>query len=82
MARVSRRFVDETLWDEYEQLSTVLRRHLDEVTHRIDQRPNWQRFGVLPMQRSDGLSTLQLILAHPGARYHCCADRPAVVLIY
>jgi len=53
MARVSRRFVDETLWDEYEQLSTVLRRHLDEVTHRIDQRPNWQRFGVLPMQRSD-----------------------------
>lgn len=35
MARVSRRFVDETLWPEYEQLSAVLRRHLDEVTHRI-----------------------------------------------
>jgi hypothetical protein len=35
MARVSKRFVDETLWPEYEQLSTVLRRHLDEVTERI-----------------------------------------------
>ena len=35
MARVSRRFVDETLWPEYEQLSSVLRRHLDEVTQRI-----------------------------------------------
>jgi hypothetical protein len=35
MARVSRRFVDETLWPEYEQLSAVLRRHLDEVTERI-----------------------------------------------
>lgn len=35
MARVSRRFVDETLWPEYEQLSAVLRRHLEDVTDRI-----------------------------------------------
>jgi hypothetical protein len=35
MARVSRRFVSETLWPEYEQLSDLLRRHLDEVTERI-----------------------------------------------
>jgi hypothetical protein len=35
MARVSRRFVEETLWPEFEQLSEVLRRHLDEVTGRI-----------------------------------------------
>ena len=35
MAKVSRRFVNETLWPEYEQLSSVLRRHLDEVTERI-----------------------------------------------
>lgn len=35
MARVSRRFVDETLWPEFQQLSLVLRRHLDEVTQRI-----------------------------------------------
>jgi hypothetical protein len=35
VARVSRRFVDETLWPEFEQLSAVLRKHLDEVTERI-----------------------------------------------
>jgi hypothetical protein len=35
MAKVSRRFVNVTLWPEYEQLSSVLRRHLDEVTERI-----------------------------------------------
>ena len=35
MAKVSRRFVNETLWPEYAQLSDVLRRHLDEVTGRI-----------------------------------------------
>ena len=35
MARVSRQFVNETLWPEYEQLSAVLRRHLDDVTRRI-----------------------------------------------
>ncbi len=35
MARVSRRFVDETLWPEYEQLSAVLRRHLDDLTTRV-----------------------------------------------
>lgn len=35
MACVSKRFVDETLWPEFQQLSSVLRRHLDEVTGRI-----------------------------------------------
>jgi hypothetical protein len=35
VARVSRRFVNETLWPEFEQLSAVLRKHLDEVTERI-----------------------------------------------
>ena len=35
MARVSRRFVDETLWPEFEQLSAVLRRHLSELTDRV-----------------------------------------------
>jgi len=35
MARVSRRFVDETLWPEFQQLSAVLRKHLDEMTDRI-----------------------------------------------
>jgi hypothetical protein len=35
VARVSRRFVDETLWPEFQQLSAVLRKHLDEMTERI-----------------------------------------------
>jgi len=35
MATVSRRFVVETLWPEFEQLSQVLREHLNEVTNRI-----------------------------------------------
>jgi len=35
MARVSRRFVEETLWPEFEQLSAVLRAHLAAVTERI-----------------------------------------------
>lgn len=35
MVRVPKRFVDETLWPEYEQLSTVLREHLAAVTDRI-----------------------------------------------
>jgi hypothetical protein len=35
MAKVSKRFVSETLWPEYEELSNVLHRHLDEVTGRI-----------------------------------------------
>jgi hypothetical protein len=35
MAKVSKRFVSETLWPEYEELSGVLRRHLDEMTERI-----------------------------------------------
>lgn len=37
MAKVSRRFVDETLWPEYEQLSGVLRSYLSEITERIVQ---------------------------------------------
>jgi len=35
MAKVSRRFVDETLWPEFEQLSAVVRQHLEEITDRI-----------------------------------------------
>jgi hypothetical protein len=35
MARVSKRFVDETLWPEYQQLSSVLRRHLEDITQRV-----------------------------------------------
>lgn len=35
MAKVPRRFVDETLWPEFEQLSQVLREHLEATTDRI-----------------------------------------------
>jgi hypothetical protein len=35
MTRVTRSFVDETLWPEFEQLSTTLRRYLDDVTQRV-----------------------------------------------
>jgi len=35
MVKVSRRFVQDTLWPEYEQLADVLRRHLDAATDRI-----------------------------------------------
>ncbi len=35
MARVSRRFVQETLWPEFEEFSRVLQGHLCEVTDRI-----------------------------------------------
>jgi hypothetical protein len=35
MAKVSRRFVDETLWPEFEQLSSVLKSYLDEITERL-----------------------------------------------
>ena len=35
MARVSRRFVEETLWPEFEEFSRVLRTHLEEVTDRV-----------------------------------------------
>lgn len=35
MAQVSQRFLDETLWPEYEQLSKVLRGYLDEITERV-----------------------------------------------
>jgi hypothetical protein len=35
MVRVSRTFVDETLWPEYQQIQESLRSHLDEVTERV-----------------------------------------------
>lgn len=35
MARVSKRFVDETLWPEFEALGSTLRSYLDEVTNRV-----------------------------------------------
>lgn len=35
MLKVPQRFVDETLWPEYQQLSETLRGYLDEVTERV-----------------------------------------------
>lgn len=35
MVRVPARFVDETLWPEFQQLSATLRGYLDEVTERV-----------------------------------------------
>jgi hypothetical protein len=35
MAKVTKSFVDETLWPEFQQLSTTLRRYLEEVTQRV-----------------------------------------------
>lgn len=35
MATVSKRFVNETLWPEFQQISGVLRTYLDEVTDRV-----------------------------------------------
>ena len=35
MARVTRSFVDEVLWPEYQQFNQVLRMHLESVTQRI-----------------------------------------------
>lgn len=35
MVRAPRRFLEETLWPEYEQLSATLRTYLDEVTERV-----------------------------------------------
>ena len=35
MVRVPRAFVDETLWPEFEQISTTMRAYLDEITDRI-----------------------------------------------
>ena len=35
MVRVPERFVDETLWPEFQQLSATLRGYLDEVTERV-----------------------------------------------
>jgi hypothetical protein len=35
MARIPKRFVDETLWPQFEQLSETLRSHLNEVTQRV-----------------------------------------------
>jgi hypothetical protein len=35
MARVSRRFVDETLWPEFQEISDTLRAYLSDVTDRV-----------------------------------------------
>lgn len=35
MAKVSKRFVNETLWPEYEQLSSVLQTYLNDITERV-----------------------------------------------
>lgn len=33
--KVSRRFADEMLWPEFQQLSAALRRHIDDLTDRV-----------------------------------------------
>jgi hypothetical protein len=33
--KVSQRFAEETLWPEFQQLSAVLRRHIDDLTDRV-----------------------------------------------
>jgi len=35
MARISKSFVDETLWPEFQEISGTLRRYLDDVTERV-----------------------------------------------
>lgn len=35
MARVPKKFLDETLWPEFKELNTTLREYLDEVTDRV-----------------------------------------------
>jgi hypothetical protein len=35
MAKVSRRFVNETLWPEFDEISRTLRTYLDDVTERV-----------------------------------------------
>ena len=35
MAKVSKRFVQETLWPEFREISETLRSYLDDVTHRV-----------------------------------------------
>ena len=35
MARVSKSFVDETLWPEFQEISGTLRKYLDDVTDRV-----------------------------------------------
>ena len=41
MAEVSRRFVDETLWPEFEKLNETLSEYLDEVTNRVISEGNY-----------------------------------------
>jgi hypothetical protein len=35
MARVARRFLDETIWPQFEELNRTLRTHLEQVTERV-----------------------------------------------
>ena len=35
MAKVSKRFVDETLWLEFQEMNWILRDYLDEITDRL-----------------------------------------------
>jgi len=35
MAKLSKKFVDETLWPEFMELDSALREHLDEITTRV-----------------------------------------------
>jgi hypothetical protein len=35
MAKVSKRFVDETLWPEFQEMNRILRSYIDEITDRL-----------------------------------------------
>ena len=35
MAKIPKQFLDKTLWPEFEELNTMLRQYLDEVTNRV-----------------------------------------------
>lgn len=45
MARMTKDFCDKTLWPEFEQVSSVLRAHLEEVTNRIIGEAIWTDVG-------------------------------------
>lgn len=67
MARVSRQFVDETLWPEFEELSRVLRVHLAAVAERIIAQavsPNCQDEEV----RADGSGGAGNLLTAPASQ--------------
>jgi hypothetical protein len=57
MARVPKRFVNETLWPEFEQISSLLRSHLEEITQRL----------VSEVLHEDSSDPVELVLPDSGA---------------